>query len=229
MFFENAGKGAVTTMFATEIRPPGELEEGKRRFFTIAEAYPRDRGAPLRDQFEEDLDIHPGVPTVLSRHWNMPPGVWQVRIHVRDEKTGLSGSALHTFEVPSPDAFRLSTPILTTQVEERSGAPRPRVVLGRTFRTGQILYCQFQVHGAATDSKKRLPQVEAGWQLRNGDQLVRAGEPTLIQPERDGTLSRLIGLSLEGAVVGGYTLVLDVEDEISGKKLTATEAFTVAP
>jgi len=229
MFFESDGKGDVTTMFATEIRPPGELQEGRRRFFTVAEAWPRDGGTPLHDQFEEDLDVHPGVPTVLSRHWSMPPGVWQVRIHVRDNQTGLSGTALHTFEVPSPDTFRISTPILTTQLEPREGVPRPRVVLGRTFRTGRMLYCQFQVHGAAVDRKEGWPRVRAGWQLRRGGELVRAGEPTEIQPDRDRSLSRLMGLSLEGAAIGGYDLVLEVEDEISGKKLTATEAFTVAP
>ena len=110
-----------------------------------------------------------------------------------------------------------------------AGAPRPRVVLNRTYREGQILYCQIQIHGAADDPKERLPHVRAGYELRKEDALVRAAEPTRIRPEWDGRLSRLMGLSLEGAQTGNYTLVLSAEDEITGKTLSRTESFTVLP
>ena len=228
LFFEDNGKGKVTTMYATEIRYPTGTE-GKRKVKTIAEAWPRDGGKPLRDEFDEKLEIVPGVPTILSRHWHMPPGVWQIRILVEDEETGRVGTALHTFEVPSPEDFRLSTPILTSELEEVDGAPRPRVVLNRTFRAGQVLYCQVQVHGAADHPKEKLPHVRSGYELRKGDTLVRSVEPTQIRPEWDGRLSRLMGLSLEGAATGNYTLVLSAEDELTGKTLTVTEPFTVLP
>jgi hypothetical protein len=159
----------------------------------------------------------------------MPPGVWQIRILVEDEETGRVGTSLHTFEVPSHEDFRLSTPILTSELEEVDGAPRPRVVLNRTFRAGQVLYCQIQVHGAADDPRERLPHVRSGYELRKGDTLVRAVEPTRIRAEWDGRLSRLMGLSLEGAATGNYTLVLTAEDELTGKTLTVSEPFTVLP
>jgi hypothetical protein len=215
-------------MYATEIRYPRGTE-GKRKVKTVAEAWPRDGGKALRDEFDEKLEIVPGVPTILSRHWHMPPGVWQIRILVEDEETGRVGTALHTFEVPSPEDFRLSTPILTSELEEVDGAPRPRVVLNRTFRAGQILYCQVQVHGAADHPKEKLPRVRSGYELRKGDTLVRAVEPTQIRPEWDGRLSRLMGLSLEGAQTGNYTLVLNAEDELTGKTLEVSEPFTVLP
>ena len=227
-YSEHNGKGKVTTMYPTEIRyPSGTI--GKRKVKTIAEAWPRDGGKALRDEFDEKLEIVPGVPTILSRHWHMPPGVWQIRILVEDEETGRVGTSLHTFEVPSPEDFRLSTPILTAELEEVDGAPRPRVVLNRTFRAGQILYCQVQVHGAADDPKERLPHVRSGYELRKGDTLVRAVEPTRIRAEWDGRLSRLMGLSLEGAATGNYTLVLSAEDELTGETLTVSEPFTVLP
>jgi VWFA-related protein len=227
-FFENHGRDQITTMYATEIRIAVE-SAGRRRFATVAEARSRDGGEALRDEFEEDLKVAPGVPTVLSRHWNMPPGVWQARVLVRDRKTGRIGTALHTFEVPSTEAFRLSTPILTSELEEVDGRPRPRVVLNRTFRAGEVLYCQFQVHGAAPDPKDRLPHVRSGYALRRGDDVVRRAEPTRIKPEWDGRLSRLMGLPLAGMASGRYALVLSAEDEISGKRLEAAEPFTVAP
>ena len=228
LFFEDNGKGKVTTMYATEIRYPSGTE-GKRKVKTVAEAWPRDGDKALRDEFDEKLEVVPGVPTILSRHWHMPPGVWQIRILIEDEETGRVGTALHTFEVPSPEDFRLSTPILTSELEEVDGAPRPRVVLNRTFRAGQILYCQVQVHGAADDPKERLPHVRSGYELRKGDTLVRTVEPTRIRAEWDGRLSRLMGLSLEGMPTGNYTLVLNAEDEISGKTLTVSEPFSVLP
>ncbi len=228
LFFEDDGKGKVTTMYATEIRYPTDTE-GKRQVKTIAEAWPRDGGRALRDEFDEKLEIMPGVPTILSRHWHMPPGVWQIRILVEDEETARVGTALHTFEVPSPEELRLSTPILTSELEEVDGAPRPRVVLNRTFRAGQVLYCQIQVHGAADHPKEKLPHVRSGYELRRGDTLVRSVEPTQIRPEWDGRLSRLMGLSLEGSATGNYTLVLHAEDEVTGKTLTVSEPFTVLP
>jgi VWFA-related protein len=227
-FFEDNGKGQVTTMYATEIRMAVEAA-GRRRFVTVAEARSRDGGQALRDEFDEDLRVAPGVPTILSRHWHMPPGVWQARVLVRDRKTGRIGTALHTFEVPPPDAFRLSTPILTSELEEVDGRPRPRIVLNRTFRAGGALYCQFQVHGAARDRGDRLPHVRAGYALRRGEDVVRSAEPTRIKPEWDGRLSRLMGLPLEGMASGRYTLVLTVEDELSAKRLEVAEPFTVAP
>ncbi len=226
--FEDNGRGEVTTMYATEIRYPSGTE-GKRKVKTIAEAWPRDGGKPLRDEFDEKLEVVPRVPTILSRHWHMPPGVWQVRVLVEDEETGRVGTALHTFEVPSPEEFRLSTPILTSELEEVDGAPRPRVILNRTFRSGQVLYCQVQVHGAVDDPQEKVPHVRSGYELWKGDTLVRAVEPTRIRSEWDGRLSRLIGLSLEGAPTGSYTLVLSAEDELTGRTLTVTEPFTVLP
>jgi VWFA-related protein len=228
LFFEDNGKGEVTTMYATEIRYPAQAE-GEREVKTIAEAWPRDGGKPLRDEFDEKLEVRPGVPTILSRHWHMPPGVWQIRILVEDEEAGQVGTALHTFEVPSPDAFRFSTPILTSELEEVDGSPRPRVVLNRTFRAGQVLYCQVQVHGAADDPEEKLPHVRAGYELWKGETLLRAAEPTRIRPEWDGRLSRLMGISLEGVATGSYSLVLSVEDEITGTGLTVSEPFTVMP
>jgi VWFA-related protein len=227
LFFDNNGRGQVTTMYPVEIRVPAAAP-GKRRFRTVAEARPRDGGKAMRDEFEEELNLRPGAETILSRHWYMPPGVWQIRVLVRELATGKVGTALHTFEVPSPEAFRIASPILTTEMEKADGRDRPRVVLGRTFRTGQLLYVQFQVHGAANDPKTRLPVVTAGWELRRGEDVIRAAEPTPIRPDWDGRLSRLLGVSLEGLEIGDYELALRATDTIGVRQAVAREPFTVA-
>jgi VWFA-related protein len=228
LFFEDNGRGLVTTMYTTEIRLPVEAP-GRRRFSTVAEARPRDGGKAMRDAFEQEVEVRPGVPTILSRHWHMPPGVWQVRVLVRETATGRIGTAIHTYEVPSPTAFRIASPILTTEMETVDGRDRPRVVLNRTFRAGQLLYVQYQVHGAREDRSERLPVVAAGWELRRGGEAVRAAEPTRIRPDWDGRLSRLLGVSLADLEPGDYELVIGVRDEAGGHSAEAREPFTVAP
>jgi VWFA-related protein len=226
LFFEDNGKGEVTTMYATEIRVPVSAA-GKRKFATVAEARPRDGGKALRDEFEEELNVRPGAPTVLSRHWHMPPGVWQVRVLVRDRQTGAIGTALHTYEVPDPKSFRFATPILTTEMETVDGRERPRVVLARTFGSGRVLYCQYQVHGAKDSREERLPNVVAGWQLWKDGALVRAAEPTRIRPEWDGRLSRLLGITLTGLEPGEYELRLKAQDLVGGATAEIVEPFTL--
>jgi VWFA-related protein len=223
-FFEANAKGEVATLLATEVVPPPG-KKGGRLFKLVSEARARDGGLPVRDQFEGSPEVDPGVPLILSRQWHLPAGVWQARLLVEDTTTGRLGTVLHTFEVPDPRAFRLSTPILTAELEDPDGKRKPKVALGRTFRTGATLYCQYNVYGP-TD---RAPRALGAWTLRRGEELVREAPPTPIRPGGDGRLTRTLGISLQGASPGEYALTLAVTDEKSGEALSRTEAFTVAP
>jgi len=183
----------------------------------------------VRDTFEQEITVAAGEPAIVSRQWRMPPGVWQLRLLARDTKSGRIGTVIHTFEVPGTKGLRLSTPIVTPELEKVDGHDRPRVLMGRTFRTGQVLYCQYQVHGAAREEKGNLPQVAGSWELRRGETVVRASAPTRIRPAADGRLTRLLGVSLADLEIGDYSLVLSVADEVAGSSTSATEAFSVLP
>jgi VWFA-related protein len=229
LFFEASKKGEVATMLATEVVPPPG-KKGERLFKLVTEARARDGGAPVRDQFEGSPQVTPGVPVILARQWHLPAGVWQVRLLVEDTTTGRFGTVLHTFEVPDPKVFRMSTPILTAELEDPEGKKKPKVALGRTFRAGTILYCQYNVYGANVDGKHDwVPHAFGAWTLRRGDELVREVPPTLIQPGGDGRLTRTLGISLQGAPLGEYSLTLTVKDEKSGQTLSRSEPFTVVP
>jgi len=229
LYFEANRKGEVATMLATEVvPPPGRV--GGRLFKLVSEARARDGGPPVRDEFEGSPDVTPGVPVILARQWHLTPGVWQVRLLVEDTATGRIGTVLHTFEVPDPKAFRLSTPILTAELEDPNGRRKPKVALGRTFRTGATLYCQYNVYGAIAGGKHDwAPHALGAWTLRRGDEVVRESPPTLIQPGGDGRLTRTLGISLQGASPGEYALVLAVKDEKTGETLSQAEPFTVVP
>lgn len=229
LFFEASRKGEVATMLATEVAPPPG-KKGERLFKLVSEARARDGGPPVRDQFEGSPEVAPGVPVILARQWHLPAGVWQVRLLVEDTTTGRIGTVLHTFEVPDPKVFRMSTPILTAELEDPDGKRKPKVALGRTFRTGTTLYCQYNVYGAEAAGKHDwAPHALGSWTLRRGDEIVREAPPTLIQPGGDGRLTRTLGISLQGAPPSEYTLTLTVKDEKSSETLTRTEPFTVAP
>ncbi len=229
LFFEHNPKGEVATMLATEVLPAPGKERG-RLFKLVSEARARDGGPPVRDQFEGSTDVVPRVPVILARQWHLTAGVWQVRLLVEDTATGRIGTVLHTFEVPDPKSFRMSTPILTAELEDPDGKRKPKVALARTFRTGSTLYCQYSVYGAQVDRKHDwVPHALGAWTLRRGDEIVREAPPTLIQPGGDGRLTRTLGISLQGAPPGEYSLTLTVKDEKNGETLVRKEPFTVAP
>jgi VWFA-related protein len=229
LYFEHNKRGEVATMLATEVVPPPG-KKGERLFKLVSEARARDGGLPVRDQFEGSTEVVPGVPVILARQWHLTPGVWQARLLVEDTTTGRIGTVLHTFEVPDPKVLRMSTPILTAELEDPDGKKKPKVALGRTFHTGTILYCQYNVYGASVDGKHDwVPHALGSWTLRRGDEVVREAPPTLIQPGGDGRLTRTLGISLQGAPPGEYSVTLTVKDEKTGETLTRTEPFTVAP
>lgn len=166
----------------------------------------------------------------FTREFDLPPGVTQLRLVVRDPATGALGSILHRLEVPFPGEFRLSTPIITDRVEpgEAGQPPRPALAAHRLFPTGGGLYCQYEVFGAARPGG-RAPRVEASFELRRGDgATVLESPPSAIVPGADGRLVRTVGTSLEGLEEGAYELVLEVADETTGERLVRHEPFVLA-
>jgi hypothetical protein len=225
--FEANERGEVTTLLAAEVVTPPR-GPGRRTFKVATEARRAERGPVVQDRFETTVEARPGAPVLLARQWGLPAGVWQVRLLVEDTATGRIGTILHTFEVPAPKGLRLSTPILAGELEESGGARKPRLALSRTFPSGRMLYCQYSVYGTAGATPPTGPRVMASWALYRGDDLVREGAPTPIQPTADGRLTRTLGLSLDGAGPGAYSLVLTIEDDATHQAVSRTEEFTVA-
>lgn len=222
LFFDANGKGEVRTLVAAEMPP----KDGPARLKVVAEARRAEGGPPVRQQFEEAAEARAGEPLVIAREWRLPPGVWQLRVLVEESRTARVGSAVHTFEVPRAVGLRLSTPLLTTQVDGESGTPRPHLTLGRRFAPSGRLYCQFSVFGSGPGGV--APRVRAGWELRRGPDLVRRADATSITPAADGRVMRLFGVSLGGAPAGRYSLRIRVSDEASGETVERSEEFEIS-
>jgi VWFA-related protein len=166
----------------------------------------------------------------FTREFELPPGVAQIRVVVREPATGAIGSVFQRIEVPSPGEFRVSTPILTDRVAPATGTgqiPQPALAAHRVFGGGG-LYCRYEVFGAARP-EGTPPRVSAGFQVRSQDgTVVEESAATPIVPDGDGRLVRMLGTSLEGLREGAYELVLDVRDEVSGKSFARHEPFILA-
>jgi VWFA-related protein len=226
LFLDSTPAGEVTTTVAVELGRDA-AGAGEHPLNLLIEARPLERGEPLRDSSEVSLPAG-GGPAVATRELRLRPGVWQARVVVRDPGSERLGSLLHTFEVPSATGLRLSSPILTDELEP-SRIPRPRLRFDRRYRTGGALYCQYRVFGAAKDATTGKPRVSASYAIRRAGQVITEAAPSAIEPDGDGTLLRFLGFGLAGFEPGDYALVLRATDEVSGKSCETNEPFTIIP
>ena len=140
--------------------------------------------------FRHDDTIEVSVPAgeapgwrALTREFELPSGVTQARVVVRDVTSGAMGSVSQRFEVPTGGIFRLATPIITDRIEpapDAQGAPQPALAVHRVFPSGGGLYVQFEVFGASRDPRQGAPRVNAGLEVwASGNRLARRVEPSL--------------------------------------------------
>ena len=166
----------------------------------------------------------------FTREFELPPGVAQVRLVVRDPASGAIGSVSAADRGPVPRRV----PALDPDPHRSGRARRPGPASPARARgaprlpPGGGLYCQYEVFGAARPGAE-APRVNAAFELRRGDgETLRKAPATPIAADAEGRLVRMVGTSLEGLEDGAYELVLEVEDEVSGERLVRREPFALA-
>ncbi|HSB61570.1 MAG TPA: VWA domain-containing protein, partial [Vicinamibacteria bacterium] len=237
--------GKARVLVAVEVDPGGlgfEEEDGRSigalQFLLVATN--RETGEFFRYDQKVDLKLSPATRERITRAWlpivrefELRTGRYQAKIVVRDKATGRMGTVVHEFEVPDLAQFRVTTPLLSDvreTSEDGGGGDRLAIVARRDFPQGASMYCQFEVYGAARLESSGMPRVSMGYQVRRSDgALYTQDDPSLINPTSAGSLSRLIGFSLEGATPGAYEIVMRVKDELSGKTVELHEPFRVSP
>jgi hypothetical protein len=206
----------------------------KRQLEVSAVALLRDTGRGFQHQDTVAVTAPEGDEPrwrAFTREFELPPGVAQVRIVVRDPASGEIGSVVQRIEVPSAGEFRVSTPILTDRVEPaavRGELPQPALAAHRVFPAGGGLYCQYEVFGAVRPGGAP-PRVTASFQLVSHDgAVVQEAAATPIALDASGRLARTVGMSLEGLEEGAYELVIEMRDEVSGVRLVRREPVALA-
>jgi hypothetical protein len=165
----------------------------------------------------------------VTREFTLGPGGYQAKAVVRDAEDRRVGTVAHEFTVPELTGLRVSTPILSDQLQRTSEDGAGAMALARRqFPTGGSLFCQFDVYGAAKGQVTGMPRVSAGYALvRSDGTTVMYDEPTAILPTSLGYVSRLWGLPLEGVEPGEYELVITVRDEIAEEVRTLREPLSI--
>jgi hypothetical protein len=239
------GKAAVVITTEVDVRNLGfEQKDGRNlaslQFLLVVAQ--RETGEYFRYDQTYNLKLLPATRERLERQWfpisrdfELAPGDYQAKMVIRDVRTGRVGTVMHEFEVPKIDEFRVSTPVLSDQVQatpSAEGVPGGQltVVARREFENNVRLLCRIEVYGAQKDEKTGMPKVSHGYVVRRSDgSLLTAVEPSVIQPTSLGQLSRLFGFLLNDAEPGEYEIQMSVRDELSGKALELREPFTIVP
>jgi VWFA-related protein len=212
----------------------GERYEGTLSTFLLVSS--RDTG----ETWHRERDLELSLPTPLYqqiqerwlpllRDFRFAPGTYQARLLVRDGPTGRVGTVRHEFEVPAPDSFRVSTPILTDVVQpgEEGAGPRPIPLARQRFQPGGTLYYAFEVFGAQPGISG-APEVQTGYRVESLDGQVIGSQPTaVLPPGPGGTLSQMYALNVTGMTPGHYLIVLQVRDQITGRTLERADSFEI--
>jgi VWFA-related protein len=217
-----AKNGQVSAALETYVVVHGrDAARAERQEKLVELAVPADRWEQLR---------RGGIP--LRREFELPPGVYQARLLVRDRASGRLGTVRHEFEVPaSRPGLRTSTPVLTDafQAAAANEPPRPVPVAHRTFRAGVPLGYAYDVFGAAPDAAAGGPKVSAGYAVRKaGGAEVSRGPSRPLRPAGLDRLSQVIVFTAP-AEAGDYELVLEVRDEAASTTAQVVDPFTIVP
>jgi len=216
-FREEAGRSvaAVDLAFTTVGRDGSTTEHAQRVEMKLL---PATREKLARDGY------------LVTREVELPAGVHQARMVVRDVATGRVGSVSHRVDLPPAGSFRMSTPLVSDALEPVPKGTPPRLVpiARREFRAGGRVFLSVDVFGAERGDVSGLPRVSMGYEVirPDGEVLTRL-DLKRIDPTADGALHRIVGFVVEDALPGEYRIEGQVVDEQSGKTLVFTEPFTV--
>jgi hypothetical protein len=238
---ETLGKASILIVAEVDIRALEFREEEGRHVasleFLLVAAH-RESGEFYEHSQAVNLKLRDSTRERLTRSWfpitrdfELGPGEHMAKMVVRQKATGTLGSVVHEFDVPSLEAFRVSTPILsdTSMATGEDQAPDPQALARREFPQGALLMCQFDVFGAQRDAAG-MPRVAQGYRVLGPDgSVLMSNPPNVIRPSSLGGLSRLFGFSLKKLTPGDYEMVMTVRDELAGETLEVTEPFRVAP
>jgi VWFA-related protein len=161
--------------------------------------------------------------------WNqqlpLPPGLYQVRVAVRERASGRTGSAMQWIEIPgiTPESFSLSSIFIgETRVVETTTSPKIPVSVNHRFARNSRLRYQTYIYHAARGTV--APDIT--FQV----QILRDGRPVLTMSQlkptiNEGTdLARIPfsgELALEQLPAGRYVLQITATDRLT--KMSASQ------
>ncbi len=165
-----------------------------------------------------------------------PPGLYQVRVAVRDSKSGRTGGAIEWIEVPQvePDRFSMSSLFLTEKLVESGPAvpasaagERSRAAVDHRFARTSVLRFQTYVYNASRQAGSADVWISA--EVFRGTQQVLATAPNKISFDAADTWRMPLSseIALKELPAGSYTLVVTATDKVRGTAASQRIAFIV--
>ncbi|MGZ8845826.1 MAG: VWA domain-containing protein [Pyrinomonadaceae bacterium] len=200
-----------------------------------------DRG--LIYSFKQVLTVTPPpadqarLPVIWNQHLNVRPGLYQVRVAVRERSSGRTGSAMEWIEILKTTSPRLTMSSLflgerrpegegqKTQAREPQSIP---VEVDRRFARGSVLRFQTYVYNASRSSS--APEVWIDARVLRGNQPVLVLSPNKVPSDLSKDAWRLpywSEIALAQLTPGSYTLQVSATDRIGGGNASQRITFSI--
>lgn len=157
-----------------------------------------------------------------SANTTMPPGVYQIRLAVHDNKTNGIGTLSRYLEVPDLTKGRLSASSLllggVPQKDMSSAAPTPLSANRQMSRKQDLRYAVVIYNAKQKEGK---PQVTTQLVIsQNGQQIFKEPEEVVAASQSNAVQLIKVGqLGLSGVKPGRYTMTLIITDPLVDKKV----------
>ena len=171
--------------------------------------------------------------------WNqqlaVKPGLYQVRVAVRERETGRAGSAMEWIEIPpiTQTSFSMSSLFLAERRAEpaKDQSPGPQSIqvdVDHRFARTSVLRYQTYVYNAARNAGG--PDVWIDARVLRGGQQVMIVAPSKIPRDVSPDSWRLpywSEIALDQLSPGAYTLQVSASDKVSGNRMSQRVVFTI--
>ncbi|HEY0386265.1 MAG TPA: VWA domain-containing protein, partial [Pyrinomonadaceae bacterium] len=173
------------------------------------------------------------LPVLWNQQLRVPPGLYQVRVAVRERGSGRTGSTRQWIEVPdvSQGSLQLSSLFLGERraaATEQNAGPRPLLVdVDHHFARSSVLRYQTYIYNAASATR---PELEVRTRVVRDRSVVLNMPPGRVPTEGPADHARLpywAEIPLAELLPGQYLLQVTVTDRATNASATQSLRFTV--
>lgn len=177
------------------------------------------------------------IPVIWHQQLPMPPGLYQVRVAVRERATGRTGSALQWIEIPdlARGRFDLSSLFLgerkSEEMVEVRGTNAPQAItvdVDHRFQRTSVLRFQTYVYNAARGAS--APDVWIQAQVIRDDRQIVVLPAIKVPTDSSPDATRLpywAEIGLEQLPAGRYALQVTATDRVAGTSISQRSNFVV--
>jgi len=214
-------------------------DDGKPATVRLAGVVLNDKGK-VATSFKNEIEVNPPKPGVVdggifyTHHSPLSPGIYQVRVAARDEKSSRVGSAMQWVVVPDLSKGQLtsSSVLLDGQVldnpKSTDSAPKIQLSVNHTFaRKSQLSYWLF-VYNAKRDGNG-LPHLTIQTTVLRGSQPVLTSQYRRLDNSGPDPDRIPFGdqVALNTLAPGKYDLTVTIKDSVAGTSVTQKDYFIV--